>query len=129
MISNSALTAAQKRDISHRMDSYDSHMNQYGHYSIKKVRASARSPILDSLVAQGVTLASDYASRFPAVTESEHATPEVNTVSEQVDTPIVESEHLQTKIKELEDKLETLKRSDPAYINTYRALSRARAKL
>lgn len=120
MISNSALTAAQKRDISHRMDSYDAHMNQYGHYSMKKVRAIARSPILDSLVAQGVTLASDYASRFPKVDIVNTATPIVNKVDTVNSEPLVN-----TTVNKPHQELTPLPpRDDPSYMKVYMANKR-----
>ena len=50
-----------------RMERYDYHMRDTDHRSINASRGvPPRSPILDQLVAQGVPLASDYASHYPA---------------------------------------------------------------
>lgn len=55
-----------QREKDARMDRYDSHMNQHGHYSAKYKRDNLpRSPILDELLEQGVTLASNYAETHP----------------------------------------------------------------
>lgn len=69
----------QRAEAKTRMKTYDERMNGYGHYSVlgwKKLVSNFRSPILDSLLAQGVTLASGYKSSDEAYPNSP-ATPDV----------------------------------------------------